>query len=115
MRAIEKTSQAWTNPTLSKLAIAAVVLLAGGCEKSDFPDLATGEQLYAYHCSKCHGEGGSGMLLKGITVETLQNMHLSSLKTRVSGDAGGMMPRFSQMPRNQLKKIHHFLVTGLGQ
>lgn len=52
--------------SIAWVGIICLVLLSSACSKysddHDHPHLVTGEQLYDYHCSGCHGKDGTGML-----------------------------------------------------
>jgi len=99
------------------LLLSAIVgFTLAGCSKHrdqhDHPDLSTGEALFNYHCAECHGEDGTGRLVKGTPANILTRKGYQEIVNFIIGDTEHTrkMPVFATMPRVEAGKIATYLL-----
>jgi mono/diheme cytochrome c family protein len=109
-----------TNLTRIILRCASACVLAAaivaGCSKDrdnhDHPDLTTGEELFNYHCAECHGDDGTGKLVKGTPANILTRKDMRGIVDYITGDTGQgrKMPVFATMSGTEAAKIAAYLI-----
>jgi len=99
----------------SLLLGAMIVGCLTGCsqDQHDHPNLTTGEQLFNYHCTECHGVQGTGKLFDGIPANILTNKSPRQIALYITTDTGQEreMPVFTNMPIDEAKAITDHLLT----
>jgi mono/diheme cytochrome c family protein len=95
-----------------------VMSISSGCsqDQHDHPNLATGEQLFNFHCAECHGVQGTGKLINGTPAIILTKKGPGEITTYITTETGHErdMPVFSTMPADEAKSItDHLLATNL--
>ena len=95
------------------IAGAAVMACSKGRDNHDHPNLTTGEELFNYHCAECHGDDGTGRLVKGTPANILTRKGYQEIINYIVGDAGRdrKMPVFADMPRVEAGKIAAYLLA----
>ena len=92
-----------------------VVMSVFGCsqDQHDHPNLATGEQLFNFHCAECHGVQGTGKLFNGIPANILTNKSPREIALYITTDTGQEreMPVFTAMPPDEAKAITDHLFS----
>jgi len=92
-------------------------LLPGACsyhyDNHDHPDLVTGEALFEYHCSSCHGTDGTGMLVKQSPANILTQLGREGIVNYITTPVNTQrtMPVFSNMPRAEAVLITSHLLN----
>jgi len=96
---------------LKKILTIAVVLsattFANAARSADDP--AAGAQLYAVHCTACHGADRAGMPGAFPTlIDVGKRLQPAKIKEKIS-KGGGLMPPFSQLSAQEINDITTFL------
>lgn len=85
------------------------VLLAGCSQKPD--ETSSGEELFNYHCAKCHQKSGTGKLLQRIPANSLTKMSKPDVVNliRKGSPTKPHMPAIEQVDYAQARKIVDYL------
>ena len=94
---------------------ACLVMSAAGCseDQHDHPKLITGEQLYNFHCAKCHRKDGTGILFDSRPANILSQKSPEEMITYITTDTNHnrLMPAFKSMPLDEAEFIAEHLGT----
>lgn len=97
---------------MKKILILAVVLSAAALTNPAWckDDPAAGAQLYAVHCTACHGADRAGVppTFPALT-DVGKRLQPAQIKEKIS-KGGGLMPPFSQLSAQEIDDITRFLV-----
>ncbi|KRG72935.1 cytochrome C [Stenotrophomonas chelatiphaga] len=96
---------------MKKILTLAVVLSAATLANPAWckDDPAAGAQLYAVHCTACHGADRAGMpgAFPALT-DVGKRLQPAQIKEKIS-KGGGLMPPFSQLSAQEIDDITRFL------
>jgi len=96
------------------VVIACLVLAACSkySDKHDHPHLVTGEALFNYHCSACHGQDGTGMLADQTPANILTLRGRDGIIEYITQpvNPNRKMPVFANMPPAEAAKIASHLL-----
>ncbi|MBD7954835.1 cytochrome c [Stenotrophomonas sp. Sa5BUN4] len=96
---------------MKKILTTAVVLSAATFANAAWAkdDPAAGAQLYAIHCTACHGADRAGMpgAFPALT-DVGKRLQPAQIKEKIS-KGGGLMPPFSQLSQQEIDDITRFL------
>lgn len=96
---------------MNKILTTAVVLSAATFANAAWAkdDPAAGAQLYAIHCTACHGADRAGMpgAFPALT-DVGKRLQPAQIKEKIS-KGGGLMPPFSQLSQQEIDDITSFL------
>ncbi|WP_182655864.1 cytochrome c [Stenotrophomonas lacuserhaii] len=96
---------------MKKILTTAVVLSAATFANAAWAkdDPAAGAQLYAIHCTACHGADRAGMpgAFPALT-DVGKRLQPAQIKEKIS-KGGGLMPPFSQLSQQEIDDITSFL------
>lgn len=91
------------------VALLAAALFTGGCTLGSPPDDATGEEIYAQLCARCHGAdlgGGVGPALGPDSNAASEDEAYLEFTIR---HGRGRMPSFSSLDEDQIRRLVSYL------
>jgi len=103
-------------PPTRWLLLSGVIFLISlsGCsrDRHDHPGLTTGAALFNHHCEECHGEDGTGKLVKATPANILTKLGRQGIISYITaGDKPGRnMPVFHTMPASEAAAIADHLL-----
>ena len=101
----------------SVAAVICLVLWVSACSKysddHNHPQLVTGEELFNYHCSVCHGKDGTGMLADQTPANILTMRGRDGIIEYITRpvNPNRKMPVFANMPPAEAAKIASHLLA----
>ncbi len=97
--------------TFIQAYIFCIVFLVGcNYDVHNHPELVTGQQLFEYHCARCHKETGTGNFLKGIRPNKGTRLTIYQIAQKIYvEEETSKMPSFPNMSAKEAAKIASYL------
>lgn len=99
------------------IAFSCLLFIYGCSKEKETPE--TGEELFKYYCSPCHGEGASGQFLRGVP-PLIKNKALRPVpltpgqirhKIQENLDPESKMPNFQNLTDREARLISDYIMT----
>lgn len=101
---------------MRRVVAAAVAALAlAGCEFGGPPDDATGAEIYAQLCARCHGVDLGGGVGPGIGPGSVAAAEGRDYMEFTIRSGRGRMPSFSSLDDDQMSRLLQYLVEEQGE
>lgn len=106
----------WSLARIVSLFMGLIIITAlSGCsnyDNHDHPELRSGEALFNHHCARCHGEDGTGLLIKQIPANILTKRGVMGIVNYVTTNVNPnrKMPVFRAMSYSEAAVIANRLL-----
>jgi len=102
-------------PGMMRLLFTGLVIILSACsyhDNHDHPELRSGSDFFNHHCTECHGEDGTGLLVKQTPANILTKRNREGIVKYVTTNVNPQreMPVFSAMPYTEASAIANYLL-----